>query len=92
MSNHATMEEPLTVQLAEIREICASGEARAIREAANLTLGEIARDVDVAGVTILRWETCAARPTGQRAVRYLHLLRRLARRPRQPLTAGPVRS
>jgi DNA-binding transcriptional regulator YiaG len=74
------MEQDSTaVALAELRRICSSGEARAIREAADLHLAEIARDVGIPHSTLRGWENGEQRPNGERAVRYLRLLKRLHR-------------
>jgi DNA-binding transcriptional regulator YiaG len=74
--------DPVSVQLAEVRTLCAIGRARAIREDAGLTLADLARDVHVSTSTIARWETAEARPTGAVALSYLRLLRRLEQRSR----------
>jgi DNA-binding transcriptional regulator YiaG len=67
--------------LAEVRQFCASGRARGIRERACLTLGEVGRSVGVAPSTVARWEDGTRRPTGRAAERYLRLLRRIDHRP-----------
>lgn len=72
--------EPVSVLLADVRQLCASGAARAIRAAANLTQAELARDLGSSPSAVARWESADARPTGDTAVRYLALLRRLERR------------
>jgi transcriptional regulator with XRE-family HTH domain len=61
------------------RRLALSGEARAIREAAGLSLREVA---DVLGVTpscVLRWETGERVPRGENAEHYAQLLTRLRR-------------
>ncbi len=72
-------ELPLAVRLADVRELCASGSARVIRQAADLSLAEVAREVGVSVVTVSLWERGRQRPTGQRALRYLDLLQELCR-------------
>lgn len=67
----------IALLLAEARRLCGNGEARAIREAADLSLAELARDVGVSESTLSEWERGAQRPTGQRAIRYLAVLRDL---------------
>jgi DNA-binding transcriptional regulator YiaG len=69
--------ESTALELVEVRRLCAGGEARTIREAADLALAELARDVGVSQSTLSDWERGKQRPTGQRALRYLKLLRRL---------------
>jgi DNA-binding transcriptional regulator YiaG len=61
--------------LAEVRRLCASGEARAIRQAADVSLAEVASDIPTSATTVLRWEQRA--PRGRLALRYLAVLRRL---------------
>ena len=75
--------EPASVQLAELRHLCATGAARAIRQGANLMLTDLARDVAVSKSTIARWESGDVRPTGTAALSYLRILRRLEQRSRQ---------
>jgi DNA-binding transcriptional regulator YiaG len=72
-------DENMAVSLAEIRRLCVSGEARAIRESVNVNLAEVARDINVAEATLSGWERGLHRPTGPRAVRYLRLLHQLRR-------------
>jgi DNA-binding transcriptional regulator YiaG len=69
---------PKLIQLAEVRELARSGEARRIRRAANLSMGEVARVVGVSVPTVLRWETGAHRPSGKAALRWGVLLNALA--------------
>jgi DNA-binding transcriptional regulator YiaG len=69
--------------LTEVRRLCTTGEARAIREALELGVAELARDIGVSGSTLSEWERGIQRPTGERAVRYLRVLRQLA-------SAGPA--
>ena len=83
--------EPAASVLAEVRDLLAAGTAREIREGASLSISEVAHSVGVAPASVSRWESGHAQPKGEAALRYGHLLRRLARRSRQPLTAGPVR-
>lgn len=67
------------VSLAVLREMCATGEARELRLAARLSLGEVAQAIDAGhATTILRWETGERSPHGPVALRYLSLLRGLA--------------
>jgi DNA-binding transcriptional regulator YiaG len=74
----------IALLLADVRRLCATGEARALRECADLALAELARDIGVSESTLSEWERGNQRPTGLRAVRYLRLLRQLR------TTAGPA--
>lgn len=65
--------------LAEMRESCTSGVARALRQAARLTQREIGAACTVSGQTIALWETGKRNPTGSPALTYAKLLRQLAR-------------
>jgi DNA-binding XRE family transcriptional regulator len=65
--------------LAEVRQSCASGLARQLREAAKITRGEVAGAVGVTGRAIGLWETGQRSPTGEAALAYGRLLRQLAR-------------
>jgi DNA-binding transcriptional regulator YiaG len=75
------MSIPKLIQLAEVRELAGNGEARRIRRAANLSMGEVARVIGVSVPTILRWETGEHRPSGQAALRWGVLLNALASAP-----------
>lgn len=66
-------------ELARVRRLVGSGAARAIREAAGLSLAEVAADVRVDRSTIHRWESGSRKPTGSAAGRYLSLLEELQR-------------
>jgi DNA-binding transcriptional regulator YiaG len=66
------------------RRLCETGEAKTIRQAAGLSLAEVARLAQTTGPTVHRWENCARRPHGARAVRYYQALIHLQR-----LTASP---
>jgi DNA-binding transcriptional regulator YiaG len=68
------------VQLADLRRMCATGEARRIRLDARLTVPEIARAVGVSHPSIYRWESGRRTPTGTAARRYGALLVALARK------------
>jgi transcriptional regulator with XRE-family HTH domain len=83
------------IALAEVRDLCASGAARAIREAADLSLSEMALDVGVSAPTLSCWERGMQRPTGTRALGYRALLLKLARQRRvanalDPHTRGRI--
>lgn len=66
------------VRLTKIRRLAAAGGARAIREAAGLSLTEASVSAEVNRVTIFRWETGQRRPHGDAALRYLDLLEELS--------------
>lgn len=51
--------------------------ARAIREAAGVTQAEVAAELDVAPLTVYRWETGRRRPRGEHLLAYSELLGRL---------------
>lgn len=62
------------LELAEVRALVASGEARRIREAARLGVAEMGRAVGVSHTVILRWEANERTPRGEPALRYGRLL------------------
>jgi DNA-binding transcriptional regulator YiaG len=64
-------------RLIRIRQMAETGEARRLREAANLSLRELAPDVLVDASTLARWETGECRPRGAAALRWERALRRL---------------
>lgn len=68
---------PTSVALAEVRQLAHSGRARMVRESAEITLSEVARDVGVDPSTISRWERGLDKATGDQALRWLRLLRLL---------------
>lgn len=68
---------PVSVSLARVRELCADGDAKAVRERARLSVADIARDINVARSLLGRWEDGTVRPTGKRALAYLELLEAL---------------
>lgn len=69
--------------LARGRQLAASGVGRMIREAAGLTLAEVAAAVgDVDPSAVYRWEVGQRRPSGERATAYADLLDRLTQRNR----------
>jgi len=74
------MERNEAVELAEVRELTASGAARALRVGNRLSLSDVASAVGVAVSTVWRWEAGQRTPRGEPALRYGALLRRLAGR------------
>lgn len=67
------------VKLTRVRKLVESGAARAIRQAAGLSLTEASKGSGVNRVTIFRWESGQRRPHGEAAIRYLALLDELSR-------------
>lgn len=74
-----TKAEPVVsvIELAEVRWLCESGVARSVRETAALSLGDVARHIEITPNAISAWERGIARPTGTAAISYLSLLRKL---------------
>lgn len=64
-------------QLVVMREMAATGRARALRIQARLSLGEVAEDIGTSVSTLSRWETGLRPPRGDAALRWLALLRQL---------------
>lgn len=64
----------------EIHRFLESGQARALRENAGLTIPLVARTVGISPSMVSRWERNERRPRGEAATRYLDLLRHLERR------------
>lgn len=62
------------VELANVRSLVRSGDARYIRLARGLSVGEVARGVGVAKATVSRWEAGQRIPRGAAALRYGSLL------------------
>lgn len=61
----------------EAREAARSGRGAAIREAAGLSRGELARAAGLNDATVSRYESGRRVPRGDAAVRYARILRRL---------------
>ncbi len=59
--------------------MCITGEARTIREKANLSQAEISLDVGADPSAIGRWERGERLPRGEVALRYLRLLEKVRR-------------
>ncbi|MEX0991594.1 MAG: helix-turn-helix transcriptional regulator [Actinomycetota bacterium] len=64
--------------LARVRQLAASGEAKATRLRSGLSLREVAAGVGVSDTTVLRWEGGTHAPHGEAAVAYLGVLDQLA--------------
>jgi len=65
------------VDLARVRRLARSGQARKIRVAGDVSLREMARDRGVDPSTLARWETARTRPSPDAALRWLDLLLRI---------------
>jgi DNA-binding transcriptional regulator YiaG len=76
-ANGGSMTTRQALQLTEARRLLRSGEARAIRQAAGLSLEEVARVCGVTPGAVSRWETSNRRPTGDAAVQFASLLAKI---------------
>ncbi len=66
--------------LARLRKLFSTGAAKAIREAADLSLAEGAAHAEIDKTTLWKWEQLRRRPRGgSTAQRYLELLDELSR-------------
>jgi DNA-binding transcriptional regulator YiaG len=65
-------------KIAEVRRLVETGEAERIRVDSHLSVHLIAAAARTADVTIWRYEHGERRPSGQVALRYLDVLKRLA--------------
>jgi transcriptional regulator with XRE-family HTH domain len=65
-------------RLTVVRRLAASGEARRRREAAGISLAELAEHCGVDASSVWRWERGVRRPRGDAALRYGRLLDLLA--------------
>ena len=74
------MEATDVAEVMEVRALARSGEARTIREAAGLSIREVAAAVGVAPSTVWRWENGAVMPRWEDAQRYARLLQQLRER------------
>jgi DNA-binding transcriptional regulator YiaG len=66
-------------RLSHLRALTKSGEARAIRESAQLALSDIGQSIGADPSSVGRWERGERLPRGVVALRYARLLERLAR-------------
>jgi DNA-binding transcriptional regulator YiaG len=74
-----TGKRTIAEELALIRQAAATGEAKAVRVGARLSLADLAREIGVAPSTVCRWEKGSRSPRGLPAIAYGRLLRRLRR-------------
>lgn len=65
------------VRVARVRAHAAGGEARAVREAAGISLREAARTIRTSPSTLSRWETGECKPKPAAALRWAKLLDQL---------------
>jgi transcriptional regulator with XRE-family HTH domain len=79
----ATTTSEQVLDLARVRRLASSGEARRVRLAAGLSLYDLAGAVGVAAATVHRWERGESRPSGEAALRYGALLGAVARQVRE---------
>ena len=76
MAPRLTIEE--TIDLVEMRRLVATGEARARRRHAGLSLSEVAATIGVTPAAVSRWENDHRRPTRHAsALAYADLLKQL---------------
>lgn len=76
MSTNAGMTNE-ALALATLRRMLRSGEAKRIREKAELTQSEIARTLGTTSGAVCHWEALARVPRGELALAYLDLLLKL---------------
>jgi DNA-binding transcriptional regulator YiaG len=69
--------ESWAIDIARAHRLARSGQGERIRKAAGLSLAEEARGVGVHPTCVWAWERGKARPTGDRAVRWVRFLDRL---------------
>jgi DNA-binding transcriptional regulator YiaG len=69
---------PVTLEqlaaLSRVRSLAASGDARAVRERAGLSLSEMAGTIGVGISTLSRWERAERAPRGEAALAYARVL------------------
>jgi DNA-binding transcriptional regulator YiaG len=74
MCHHVGMECDELLDLSRIRGLAASGEARAIRERAQLSQAEVADTIGTTRPRLSRWESGTRRPYGREALAWVRLL------------------
>ena len=80
LNNEGMKQAEELTEISRVRDLLRSGAARSVRLGSRLSLGEVARALDVSPATVYRWETHQRVPRGEVAIRYLALLERLMRR------------
>lgn len=78
------MAQAQILRLADVRAALASGEAQRLREAAQLSIGEVARACGVDQSTVWRWEQGKRLPRGQTAIRYADVIDSLRKQASSP--------
>ncbi len=71
------MESSALLELSRLRSLTRTGRAREIREAAGLSIGEVAASLGVSVPAVWRWERDLRTPRGEAALRYARLLEEL---------------
>lgn len=66
------------IRVAIARRLCASGEAKRLRERQQLSGPEVAAAVGVSSAALWRWEHGQRQPQGDAAARYADLLQEMA--------------
>ena len=66
------------LKLVEARRLAASGDGKTVREAAGLSLHEVAAVIGLSVSGLFRWENGERVPRGERAVAWAELLGQLA--------------
>jgi transcriptional regulator with XRE-family HTH domain len=67
------------VEVARVRALAASGEARRIRERTGVSVRELARAIGTSAGSLSRWETGENTPRHAAALPWAHVLRELER-------------
>lgn len=67
----------MLIELVNVRNMCKSGQAREIREAADVSLAEVADVIGVSPTTVYRWETGKSLPRVEHAASYWTVLQDL---------------
>lgn len=71
------MNQAPILRLAGVRAAVSSGEARRLREIAQLSIGEVAKACGVDQSTVWRWERGTRKPRGDAALAYGELIESL---------------
>lgn len=78
--HHRGMDQAQVLRIVELRTAVSTGEARRLRVAAQLSIGEVARSCGVDQSTVWRWEKGVRRPRGSGALEYAELIAELRER------------
>ncbi|MFF1702572.1 helix-turn-helix domain-containing protein [Streptomyces sp. NPDC058252] len=74
------MNQAPILRLAGVRAAVSSGEARQLREMAQLSIGEVAKACGVDQSTVWRWERGTRKPRGEAALAYGELIESLRKK------------